>query len=42
MLEETLKELLDRERTLFELTGIRSAILKGDLGSFHRTAIIKS
>jgi len=42
MLEETLKELLDRKRTLFELTGIGSTILKGDLRTFHGTAIVKS
>ena len=42
MLEETLKELLDRKRTLFELSSIRSAILKGDLGTFHTAAIIES
>ena len=42
MLEETLKELLDRKRTGFELTSIRSAILKGDLRAFHGTAVVKS
>ena len=42
MLEETLEELLDRKRTRFELTGIGSAILKGDLGTFHGTAVVKS
>ena len=41
MLEETLKKLFDRKGTLFELTGIGSAILKGDLGSFHGAAVIK-
>ena len=42
MLKETLKELLNRKRALFELTGIRSAILKGDLRAFHGTAVVKS
>jgi hypothetical protein len=42
MLKETLKELFDRKRALFELTGIRSAILKGDLRAFHGTAVVKS
>jgi hypothetical protein len=42
MLKETLKELLNRKRTLFELPGIRSAILKGDLGGFHSAAVVKS
>ncbi len=42
MLKETLKELLDRKRALFELTGIRSAILKSDLRTFHGTAVVKS
>lgn len=42
MLEETLKKLLDRKRTLFELSGIGSTILKGDLRTFHETAIVKS
>ena len=41
MLEETLKELLDRKRTLFELSAIGSAVLKGDLGTFHTAAIVK-
>ena len=41
MLEETLKKLLDRKRTGFELSGLGSALLKGDLGSFHSAAIIK-
>ena len=42
MLEETLEKLLDGQRTLFELTGIRSTVLKSDLRSFHGTAVIKS
>jgi len=41
MLEETLKELLDRKGTGFELTGIGSAKLKGDLRAFQGTAIVK-
>lgn len=41
MLEETLEKLLDRKRTLFELTAIGSTILKGDLGTFHTAAMIK-
>jgi len=41
MLEETLEKLLDRKRTLFELTGIGSTILKSDLRSFHTAAIFK-
>jgi hypothetical protein len=42
MLKETLKELLERKRALFELTGVRSAILKGDQGSFQAAAILES
>jgi hypothetical protein len=42
MLEETLKELLERKGALFELAGVRSAILKGDLGSFQAAAILES
>ena len=42
MLEETLKELLDRKGTGFELSGIGSAKLKGDLRAFHGTAVVKS
>jgi hypothetical protein len=42
MLEETLKELFHRERTFFELAGIRSAILKGNLGRLHAAAILES
>ncbi len=41
MLEETLEKLLNRKRTLFELSGVGSAILKGDLGTFHTAAILK-
>lgn len=41
MLEETLEKLLDGQRTLFELTGIGSTILKGDLGAFQTAAIFK-
>jgi hypothetical protein len=41
MLEETLEELLERKGTLFELPGIGSAILKGDLRAFHTAAIMK-
>jgi len=41
MLEETLKEVLDRKPAFFELTGIGSAILKGDLRAFHGTALVK-
>jgi len=41
MLEETLKELLDRKGTGFELSGIGSAKLKGDLRALHGTAIVK-
>ena len=40
VLEEALKELFHRKRACFELAGIGSAILKGDLGSFHPAAII--
>jgi hypothetical protein len=42
MLKETLKELLDRKRTLFELTSIGSAVLKCNLRIFHGTAVVKS
>ena len=42
MLEEALKKLLDRKRALFELSGIGSAILKGDLRAFHGTVVVKS
>ena len=41
MLEETLEKLLDGQRTLFELTGIGSPKLKGDLGAFQTAAIFK-
>ena len=41
MLQETLKKLLDRKAALFEMPGIRSAILKGDLRTFHAAAIVK-
>ncbi len=41
VLEEALKKLLDRQRTLFELPGIGSAVLKGDLRTFHTAAIVK-
>ena len=41
MLEETLEKLLDRKGALFELPGIGSAILKGDLGTLHTAAILK-
>ena len=41
MLEETLEELFDRKLALFELTGIGSTILKGDLGTLHTAAILK-
>ena len=42
MLKETLEKLLNRKRTLFELPGIGSAILKGDLRAFHGTTVLKS
>ena len=42
MLKETLEKLLNRKRTLFELTGIGSAVLKGDLRTFHGTTVVKS
>jgi len=42
MLEETLKEVLDRKPAFFELTGIGSAILKGDLGVLHGATVVKS
>lgn len=41
MLEETLKELLHGKRTFFELVGIGNAVLKGNLRTFHGTAVIK-
>ena len=41
MLKETLKELLNRKRTLFELSSIGSMVLKGDLRAFHGTAVVK-
>ena len=41
MLKEALEKLLDRKRTLFELTAIGSTILKGDLRSFHGTVVVK-
>jgi len=41
MLQETLKKLLKGKGTPFELAGIRSAVLKGNLRSFHGTAVIK-
>ena len=42
MLEETLEKLFDRKGTGFELPGIGSAKLKGDLGGFHSAAVDKS
>ena len=41
MLEETLEKLLDGQRTLFELTGIGSTILEGNLRTFHGVAVVK-
>jgi len=41
MLKEALEKLFDRKCTLFELPGIGSTILKGDLGPFHAAAILK-
>ena len=41
MLEEALKKLLEGKRTLFELAGLGNAVLKGDLRTFHGTAIFK-
>ena len=41
MLEETLKELLDRKGASFELRGIGCAVLKGNLGSLHSAAVVK-
>ena len=41
MLEEALQKLLDRQGTCFELPGLGSAVLKGDLRTFHRTTIFK-
>ena len=42
MLQETLEKLLDGKGTLFELTGIGSTILKGNLRAFQGTAVVKS
>jgi len=39
MLEETVNEFLCRERTAFELSGVGSAVLKGDLGRFHSAGV---
>ena len=41
MLKEALEKLLDRKGTGFELSGIGSAKLKGDLRALHGTAIVK-
>ena len=41
MLKETLKKLLNRKPALFELTGIRNPVLKGNLRSFHGATVIK-
>jgi hypothetical protein len=41
MLQETLKKLLNRKDALFELTGIRNPVLKGNLRSFHGATVIK-
>ena len=41
MLQEALKELLEGKGTFFELTAIRNTVLKGNLRSFHGTAVIK-
>jgi len=39
VLEETMHELFCRERTPFELSGVRRAVLKGDLGRFHSAGV---
>ncbi len=39
MLEEALHEFLCRERRLFELPGVRSAVLEGDLGRGHAAGV---
>ena len=40
VLEEAVQEVFDRERAKLELTGIGSAVLESDLGSFHTAAML--
>ena len=42
MLEETVDEFLSRERTLFELTVVGSAVGEGDLGRGHVAGVHES
>jgi hypothetical protein len=39
MLKEALEETFNRESAVFELPGIRSAILKGNLGCLHAALV---
>lgn len=41
MLEETLKKALNRKGTFFELSCVGNAVLKGNLGTFHGTAVVE-
>ena len=41
MLQEALKKMLEGKGTFFELTGMRNTVVKGNLRSFHGTAVIK-
>lgn len=40
MLEKAVQETFDRECAKFEMAGIRSAVLEGDLRSFHAAAML--